>query len=158
MMAGHGTGGRKFLRIPSLCKRRGNPSSTTLRTTTAQDDQSSASHVENDYSDRQRAKARYKEAATLLEQSVKSHQGHRGFFDFGELVGEPEDFDDSQFRNKINVVLASRETLIKDRKAWSKCRFTVECIFTALSPFAKNFLMIAKEGQSVQPYISVSVF
>ena len=37
-------------------------------------------------------------------------------------------------------MLESRKKDIKDETAWSKCRETIECVFTALSPFSKNFL------------------
>ena len=111
--------------------------------------------VIEDSGDRRRAKERYKQAATLLEQSIQNRQGHWESFDFQDLSGEPENLDDSQFRNKINMALAAQETSIKDRTTWSKCKYTVECIFTALSPFAKNFLIIAKEVQSVILFLSL---
>jgi hypothetical protein len=145
---------RKFT---SLFKtQKNNPPTTPHHISTQNDhDQNPVSDaVEKDSGDRRRAKARYKEAATLLEQSVKFRQGNWGSFDFQDLSGEPESLDDSQFRNKINLALATRETSIKDKSAWSKCRYTVECIFTALSPFAKNFLIIAKDGQSVLLFLS----
>ena len=31
----------------------------------------------------------------------------------------------------------------------------VECVFTELSPFAKNFLMVAKDAQAVTPFTLV---
>ena len=147
---------RKLL---SLFKRRERTPSTTPSDTSTQNshEQNLVSHViEKDSGDRRRAKARYKEAAALLEQSIKLRQGHWGSFDLQDLSGEPENLDDSQFRNKINLALMSRENSIKDRTTWSKYRYTVECIFTALSPFAKNFLIIAKDGQSVLLSISIS--
>ena len=144
-------------RFPSIFKRRENTPSTTPPDISTQNDHdpNPVSHVvEKDAGDRRRAKARYKEAAAFLEQSIKIHQGTWGSFDFQDLAGEPENFDDSQFRNKINMTLAARETLIRDKSTWSKCKYTVECIFTVLSPFAKNFLIIAKEVQSVH----ISIF
>ena len=78
-----------------------------------------------------------------------------GSFDFEELSNEPEGFDDLQFKNKINAVFVSRETSIKDRKGWSKFTYAVECVFTALSPLAKNFLMTIKDAQSVIPFLSI---
>jgi len=117
-----------------------------------QNDIDDSSIIEDDFGDRRRVKARYKAAATLLRESIESCQSNWESFDFQELSDEPEDFNDAQFRNKINLALASKEDSIKDRTASSKCRYTVECIFTALSPFAKNFLTIAKEGQAVMRF------
>ena len=48
-------------------------------------------------------------------------------------------------------MLAARESSIKDRKGWSTFTYAVECVFTALSPFAKNFLTVAKDAQAVFP-------
>jgi hypothetical protein len=141
--------------LASLFKRHESTTPHNLSTQNSHD-QNPVSDVEKDSGDRRRAKARYKEAASLLERSIKTRQGSWGSFDFQDLSGEPEDFDDSRFRNKINMALATRESSIKDRTTWSKCKYTVECIFTALSPFAKNFLMIAKGAQSV--FLLISIF
>jgi hypothetical protein len=70
-------------------------------------------------------------------------------FDFPELNGEPEDFNDSLFREKMNAVMDARESVVTDRSAWARCKHAVQCAFTAFSPFAKHFLIIAKEGQAV---------
>lgn len=140
----------------SLFKRHESTTPHDMSTQNSNDQSPISDDVETDSGDRRRAKARYKEAASLLEQSIKNCDGYWGSFDFQDLSGEPEEFDDSQFRNKINMALATRETSIRDRTTWSKCKYTVECVFTALSPFAKNFLMIAKEVQSVS--LSISIF
>ena len=105
--------------------------------------------ADNDYNDKQRAQTRYEEAANQLKEAINIRKGLWGSFNFEDLSGEPEGFDDSQFKNKINVILTSQEMSIKDRKGWSKFTYAVECVFTAFSPFAKNFLMITKNAQSV---------
>jgi hypothetical protein len=79
---------------------------------------------------------------------VKRHEKW-GAFDFPELTGEPEGFNDSQFKDKINAVMQSRKQALKDLSGWKKCEHAVQCAFTAFSPFAKNFLIIAKEGEQV---------
>jgi hypothetical protein len=108
-------------------------------------------NIEADLSDRKETKERFLKAASLLRQSLKGWQDDDGVpMDFPELAGEPETFD-SQFREKLNMVLDGRKESIKDKSSWSKCAETVEGIFTALSPFAKTFLIIAKEGSSVKP-------
>jgi hypothetical protein len=108
-----------------------------------------------EYGDRQRAVERYREAAQLLTQSIKASHGYEwGSFEFPDLSGEPEDFNDSQFRDKINEALISRRRTVKDQNAWDICRQTALSVFSALSPFAKNFLKIAKDGQSVMQLLS----
>ena len=135
------TGGR-FRRFTSRSKGR-------EAITSPQGDQSEIPQAADEYNDRQQAQIRYKEAADRLKEAIKIRKGAWDFFDFEELSGEPEGFDDAQFKNKINAVFISRETSIKDRKGWSKFTYTVECVFTAFSPFAKNFLVIATNAQSV---------
>jgi len=105
--------------------------------------------VERNYNDRERTKERYAEAATLLEASLKGRQRNWGSFEFPELSGEPEGFNDLKFRHKIEFALESRRNSVKDKTGWSRGRDIIECIFTALSPLAKNFLAIAKDGQAV---------
>jgi hypothetical protein len=99
--------------------------------------------------DRERARAKYLDSVKLLEKAVKSNEDRWGSFDFPGLKGEPEDVDDSLFREKINTVMDARKNEVNDRTAWAKCMHAVQCAFTAFSPFAKNFLTIAKEGQAV---------
>ena len=136
-MQNQGTGGR-FKRLTSRLIRRETPPPTPA----PQGNQSQTSQVSNtDYNDRQLAQIRYKEAADRLKEAIKIRKGPWRSFDFEELSGEPEGFDDSQFKNKINAVLISRESSINDRKGWSKFTYAVECVFTAFSPFAKNFLI-----------------
>jgi hypothetical protein len=106
--------------------------------------------------DRQRTRAKYWDAVKLLQETVKTYEDRWGSFDFPELKGEPEDFDDILFREKINTVMDARKNDVNDQTAWAKCKHAVQCAFTAFSPFAKNFLTIAIEGQAVFvfPYLS----
>ena len=100
------------------------------------------------YGDIERTRERYKEASKLLQDAVRGHQNWRAF-DFPELVGEPEGFNDSKFKDKINEVLKSRNEAMQNLSGWGKCTHLIQCVFTAFSPFAKNFLTIAKEAQQV---------
>src|SRR5271156_4073262 len=77
--------------------------------------------------DRQRTRARYLDAAKLLEEAVKANEARWGPFDFPELKGEPENFDDSLFREKINAVMDAHKNEINDQTAWVKCRHVVQC-------------------------------
>ena len=151
-MQNQGTESR-FRRLASRLKGREIPSPATSPTS-SQDNQASQA-VNNDYDDRQQAVNRYQEAAEQLKEAIKIRKGLWGSFDLEELSNEPGGFDDSQFKNKINAVLTLRESSIKDRKGWSKFTYAVECVFTAFSPFAKNFLIATKGAQSVMPFTSV---
>ena len=106
--------------------------------------------------DRQRTRIRYFESVKLLGDAIKANQDKWGLFDFPELKGEPEDFNDSQFREKINTVMYAQRNDIIDQTAWEKCRHAVQCAFTAFSPFAKNFLTITKNIQAVSVILCLS--
>ena len=100
------------------------------------------------FGDRERSRERYREASQLLHDAVKG-KDKWGAFDFPDLKGEPEGFCDSEFKNKINAVLQSRKESMQGLSGWKKCEHAVQCAFTAFSPFAKNFLTIAKEALQV---------
>ena len=102
-----------------------------------------------DTGERQRTRAKYLDAAELLRETIEMYKGQWGSFDFPELNGEPEDLNDSLFRETINAVMDARESVVADRSAWARCKHAVQCAFTAFSPFAKHFLIIAKQGQAV---------
>jgi len=151
---------RKRDRINSWFKRKGQRQQTPPPQTTAvQTNESAMQHSllsNSNTADRQRTRTRYLDAAKLLEEAVKAYGDTWGSFDFPELKGEPENFSDSQFRERINTAMDAWKHKVKDQSAWAKCRGAIECAFTAFSPFAKNFLAIANEGQAVfaTPYLS----
>jgi hypothetical protein len=99
--------------------------------------------------DRRRTIERYQQAAKQLEDAVNGRAYVWGGFDVSLLKGEPEDFNDSQFRDRVNMVLDARKDAVESRSAWAKSCRTFQCAFVAFSPFAKNFLEIAKQAQSV---------
>lgn len=135
------------LQLPSLLKRK--------KEAHPQRPPASQSGPPQEYGDRQRAIERYTEAAQLLTQSIEASQGHQwGSFKLPDLSGEPEDFNDSLFRDKINEALTARKSVVKDQNAWAKCRQAALSVFSALSPFAQNFLKIAKDGQSVIQFLA----
>ena len=142
---------RKRDRLNFLFKRKERTQQTTSSQTSSiqRDDMQPPADTAANTGDGERSKARYLDAARLLEETVKAYQDKWGSFNFPELKGEPKDFDDSLFREKINAVVETRKNNIKDPSAWEKCKDVVQCAFTAFSPFAKNFLTIAKEGQAV---------
>jgi hypothetical protein len=94
------------------------------------------------FGDRERTKLRYKTAVARLQKVLVSAPGHWGSFQVPELdddnVGNPID----QLRDEINKALRGLKC--------EKKKNYLEKGFKALSPFAKNFLTVAKEGQSVR--------
>jgi hypothetical protein len=143
---------RRRDRLASLFKRRQQTPETASQVAsvqTAESGEQDSSFNNADSGDRQRTKTRYLEAAKLLERVVKGPGGPWGSFDFPELKGEPGDLNDRRFREKLNTRLEARKREVKDQTMWAKCGHVVQCAFTAFSPFAKNFLTIAKEGQAV---------
>jgi hypothetical protein len=114
----------------------------------------SAPPVQDLSGDSRRATTRYLEAAKTLEKVVNHCKSQWGSFDFPELKGEPINPTDLQFKHKIDTVLEAQKSALKDQTAWEKCKHTIQCVFSALSPFAKNFLAIAANAQSVQSCLS----
>jgi len=105
--------------------------------------------IDRESSDTQRAKARYFEAAKFLQEAIKQFSGSRGCqFEFAKLTGE-HDFNDIAFRETFNAALETFKPTLKDAGTWQKSRRALQSLFTALSPFAKNFLTIATEGAAV---------
>lgn len=106
--------------------------------------------------DRQRTRKKYLDATKLLEASLKTYGEKWGLFDFPELNGEPETFEDSQFREKINAIMDAQKSKVNDQNAWAKCKHGLQCAYIAFSPFAKNFLTITKDVQVVFPLLAIS--
>ena len=134
-------------RLLSIFKRRETPLLATSLSSSL--DNQATQPVNNVYDDRQLALNRYGEATTHLKEAIKIRKGPWSAFIFDELSDEPGALDDLQFKNKINAILLSQESLIKDKKGWSKFTDAVECVFTALSPLVKNFLSVVRDAQSV---------
>jgi hypothetical protein len=101
------------------------------------------------YGDRERAKVRYLDAERLLEEAVKRHGDRCKFFDFSETTGEPEDFNDARFKDKINSTLASLKSEVNSQNAWERFEYGIQRLLAFFGPFLKNILIIAKECQSV---------
>ena len=99
---------------------------------------------------------RYFDSVKLLEDAINAagpEWGSFESFDFPELRGESDGFNDTLFKEKLASAMDARENKVKNRGAWAKSMYAVQCAFTAFSPFAKHFLTIAQQGQSVYPPI-----
>jgi hypothetical protein len=130
-----------------LFKRKEQTPQTPPNTVSQSNQESPVSFPES--SDGHRTKARYLASIEALEEAVKGRENQWGSFDFPELRGELEDFHTSQLKGEINRVLEAQEHRVKDRKAWGKFKHAAECCFTTFTPFAMNFLTMAKDGSLV---------
>jgi hypothetical protein len=107
----------------------------------------------SDRRDREETKERFLKASQALRDALKAWKRWK-YADsqdlaFPELRGEPEQFD-AEFRNKLEKIMQARKKALTDKSIWAHSADTVLSIFTALSPFAKNFLNVAIQGQSVR--------
>lgn len=104
--------------------------------------------------DTERTRERHEEACALLRKSIKACQKRdaNGLVDFDDLQESPESGNDGLLQ-RVNAILDERRRSIADKNTWTKCRDTIQCVFTALRPFVQNALTISKDAtQSVIPY------
>ena len=106
-------------------------------------------------SDSQRTRDRYLEATRRLQGAINAVGRRWGRFDIPEILGEPEEFNDESFQSRINAVLNARRPTITNEHVWAKCRRTLLCVLTAMSPFAKNLLQIAQDSGSSASHSSI---
>jgi hypothetical protein len=100
--------------------------------------------------DTQRTRNRYSNAAKFLQDAIKAHGGEQWQgLPLSKLEGEIQGFNDPLLRKHIDEALESQNISIKDQGALEKCMHTMQCIVTAMSPFAKNFLTILTHGSNV---------
>jgi hypothetical protein len=101
------------------------------------------------FGDRTRTEKRYKNAAKELAASLDLRRANWESFEVPKFGNISEDDPIPQLREQIQVTLEARKNTVNDKGVWSSAKNAIEKTFTAISPFAKNFLKIAKEGQSV---------
>jgi hypothetical protein len=106
--------------------------------------------------DRQQAKTRYEEAYNALRNVIEKDNSLCAVFE--ELSADPEGIDDSTFINALHKALESQNSKIKDRSAWGTCKSILKYLVHTFKPFAKNFLMIARDGSSVRSFVSFLIF
>ena len=101
------------------------------------------------FGDRERTEKRYEDATAQLKKSLNISRRHWQTFEIPNFGNISENDPIPQLREQIQKTLVARMNSVKDRDFWSKGKNIIERVFTATSPFAKKFLEIAKEGQSV---------
>jgi hypothetical protein len=99
--------------------------------------------------DTARTQERYEKATKLLKDALRVRRNDWTAFEFPELDKLSEKEDAVKLQAEINRVLEARNTLIKNKSNWGKCKGIIELIFTTLSPFAKNVLGVAINMQQV---------
>jgi hypothetical protein len=105
--------------------------------------------------DRERMLERYAAAITLLNNALKLGRASWESFEFPELDNTPESDDMSNLQDEIEKKLDSRKSSIENPNAWTKGKNLTSRISFVTSPFTKNFLLIAKEVQSVRPVVPI---
>jgi hypothetical protein len=93
---------------------------------------------------------RYENAARRLNDALKVRRYDWALFELpSELHAIPKNDDVTILREEISKVLTERKKSCRHEKTWSKARAIIEHVFVTLCPFAKHFLMIARNAQSV---------
>jgi hypothetical protein len=102
------------------------------------------------FGDRKATEERYKTAAKQLEDALKIRRANWKVFDIPTVSLDLSANDPiPQLREQINSTLEARRNLVENRDFWAKGKNIVERTFTAMSPFAKNVLVIAQQGAAV---------
>ena len=94
---------------------------------------------------------RYRESLGQLKEALKLAQGQWKAFQFPEFESMSEDIDPVILRQAIDNIFQSNEGSVKNSSRWSKVKRVIEAIYTALSPFVKNVLVIARDSSGVHP-------
>jgi hypothetical protein len=106
--------------------------------------------------DTQQTRNRYNDAIKFLQNVIEACGGKRWqALRLSKFEGEMEDFHDSQLREQIDEALKALNVSIKDQGVLGKCTHIIQCIFTFLSPLAKNFLKVAVTGSNVFSLITL---
>jgi hypothetical protein len=103
------------------------------------------------FGDRKQTEERYKRASEELSAALELPRNKWGSFDVTPLGNLNGTDPFPKIRAGILEILEKREEKAKGKGFGPWCKRVVERVFTATSPFAKNFLMIANNAQSVIP-------
>jgi hypothetical protein len=110
-------------------------------------------HRLDDASDRERTEKRYRKAVEQLQKSIKLPRKNWEAF----AIPDFKDFADvtnpiPQLQDDIKKTLDARAESFKDPGLWSTTKRVTEKIFTAITPLAKNVLLVAKAGSNVYAF------
>jgi len=97
--------------------------------------------------DSQRTISRYTKAVKRLKKSLKLGRENWEGFAFPEVEGVSETI--TQMRGELETALNTWKVSRDNPDLWSKAKQMAAQVFTATSPFFKNFLTVAINAQSV---------
>lgn len=97
--------------------------------------------------DSERTRLGYAKAAQRLQKALELGRTNWKGFTFSDDRDIPETV--SQMHVELEVALKSWKVSRENPDLWSKAKHIAEQMFTATSPFFKNFLTVARSAQSV---------
>jgi hypothetical protein len=124
------------------------PQPANLTSSQSLDNSQAITNASTDLGDKERTKKRYEEAANRLKDSLNLCQGNWQPFEIPKFDDIPNNVL-PQVQEAIEGMINARENSMKNPDFWSKKKYIVKRVFSAVCPFAKNFLQVAKEGSSV---------
>jgi len=109
----------------------------------------------DDSRDRERTEKRYTDAVEELQKSIKLQRKNWKPFAIPTFKSFANVTDPiPQLQKDIESTLNARADSFKDPGLWSTTKRVTEKIFTAITPLAKNVLVVAKEGSNVHTSFS----
>src|SRR5271170_4167528 len=100
--------------------------------------------------DRERTETRYRKAVEELQKSVKLPRKNWEGFEIPKLKTLADVINPvPQLQEDIKKTLDARASSFNDPGFWATSKRVTEKIFTAVTPFAINFLSVANEGSAV---------
>ena len=109
----------------------------------------SAQPVSRALGDVKRTTLRYTKAVKDLKESLELSREHWKGFAFPDVQGVSETI--TQMRGELETALSVWTVSRENPDLWSKAKHRAAQVFTATSPFFKNFLTVAINAQSVRP-------
>jgi hypothetical protein len=102
--------------------------------------------------DQERTNLRYTEAVRQLKEALAiGRQSHSCWqtFEFPNTDDVSEGGKSLFLKEELDRILTTWKLFPDNPNAWSMCKRTIKQMFWVFSPFAQNFLLIAKEGANV---------
>jgi len=114
---------------------------------TSRDDKDSHQPVNRGLGDYERTILRYVKAVEQLKKSLDLGRASWEGFTFPEVEGVSETI--TQMRGELETALNAWKLSRDHPDLWSKAKHMAAQVFTATSPFFKNFLSVTRNVQSV---------